>query len=150
MHETAQNPVPLLLTSDQHEQLLANGRQRDVDHVPVVKFFNPVGIGTWLATELDQDRDTCFGIADLGVPELGTFSLEELATLELPFGMCIERDVFFTGEFPISAMPTPRVRQAASPRPSVSFPTQRVLPEGRGTDAFSPLAQARTLSRHVA
>ena len=103
MHETAQNPVPLLLTSDQHEQLLANGRQRDVDHVPVVKFFNPVGIGTWLATELDQDRDTCFGIADLGVPELGTFSLEELATLELPFGMCIERDVFFTGEFPISA-----------------------------------------------
>jgi len=101
MHDTAQNPIPLL-TRDQREQLLANGRHH-VDHVPVVKLFNPVGTGTWLATELDEDQDTCFGLADLGVPELGTFSLEELATLELPFCMRIERDVLFTGEFPISA-----------------------------------------------
>ncbi|MGO4560157.1 DUF2958 domain-containing protein [Mesorhizobium sp. 2RAF21] len=92
-----------LLTSDQREQLLANGRQSGRDHVPVVKFFNPVGIGTWLATELDADQDTCFGLADIGFPELGTFSLRELAALELPFGMHIERDVFFTGAFPISA-----------------------------------------------
>lgn len=49
MHE---NPIPLL-RPDQRDQLLANGCQHDVDHVPVVKFFNPVGIGTWLATELD-------------------------------------------------------------------------------------------------
>ena len=82
---------------------LPNGRQSGRDHVPVVKFFNPVGIGTWLATELDADNDTCFGLADLGFPELGTFSLQELAALELPFGMHIERDVFFTGAFPISA-----------------------------------------------
>ncbi|MFI0848717.1 DUF2958 domain-containing protein [Mesorhizobium sp. IMUNJ 23232] len=93
-------PLP---TSDQREQLLANGRQSGRDHVPVVKFFNPVGIGTWLATELDADQDTCFGLADIGFPELGSFSLQELAALELPFGMHIERDVFFTGEFPISA-----------------------------------------------
>jgi hypothetical protein len=101
MHETARNPIPLL-TPEHREQLLANGRQRDVDHVPVVKFFNPVGIGTWLATELDADHDTCFGLADIGMPELGTFSLEELTALELPFGRHIERDVFFTGAFPIS------------------------------------------------
>lgn len=102
MNEPSQTPIPLL-TSDQRDQLLANGRQPGGDHVPVVKFFNPVGIGTWLATELDADNDTCFGLADLGFPELGSFSLEELATLELPFGMHIERDVFFTGAFPISA-----------------------------------------------
>ena len=102
MHGT--DPTHLqLLTPHQREQLLANGRQSGGDHVPVVKFFNPVGIGTWLATELDADNDTCFGLADLGFPELGSFSLEELATLELPFGMHIERDVFFTGAFPISA-----------------------------------------------
>jgi hypothetical protein len=71
--------------------------------VPVVKFFNPVGIGTWLATELDADQDTCFGLAGNGFPELGTFSLRELAALELPFGMHIERDVFFTVAFPMSA-----------------------------------------------
>ena len=102
MNEPSQTPIPLL-TPEQREQLLANGRQSGRDHVPVVKFFNPVGIGTWLATELDADNDTCFGLADLGFPELGSFSLEELATLELPFGMNIERDVFFTGAFPISA-----------------------------------------------
>lgn len=102
MNETSQTPMPLL-TSELREQLLANGRQGSLDHVPVVKFFNPVGIGTWLATELDADNDTCFGLADLGYPELGTFSLQELASLELPFGMHIERDVFFTGAFPISA-----------------------------------------------
>lgn len=68
--------------------------------MPVVKFFNPVGIGTWLATELDANG----GLAQLnGAPELGSFSLEELATLKLPFGMHIERDLFFDGEFPISA-----------------------------------------------
>lgn len=103
MHETAQNPIPLL-TPEQREQLLANGRQRDVDHVPVVKFFNPIGIGTWLATELDGGGDIMFGLAQLNdVPELGSFSLEELAALQLPFGMRIERDVSFTAEFPISA-----------------------------------------------
>jgi len=92
-----------LLTPDQREQLLANGRQSGLDHFPVAKFFNPVGIGMWLATEIDADNDTCFGLAGLGFPELGSFSLEELATLELPFGMHTERDVFFAGAFPISA-----------------------------------------------
>jgi hypothetical protein len=92
----------ILLTDDQRERLLANGRQRDVDHLPVVKFFNPLGEGVWLATELDADGDTLFGLADLGYPELGCFSLEELTSLRLPFGMGIERDILFTGDFPIS------------------------------------------------
>ncbi len=33
----------ILLTPEIRAQLLANGRQRDVDHVPVVKLFKPVG-----------------------------------------------------------------------------------------------------------
>jgi hypothetical protein len=61
----------ILLTSDLRERLLANGRKRNVDHVPVVKFFNPLGAGTWLATELGKDGDQLFGLADLGFPELG-------------------------------------------------------------------------------
>jgi hypothetical protein len=103
MHDTATTPLPLL-TPDQRERLLANGRRPGRDHVPVVKFFNPVGIGTWLATELDAGGDIMFGLAQLNdAPELGSFSLEELAALELPFGMHIERDLFFTGAFPLSA-----------------------------------------------
>ena len=52
----------ILLTPELHDRLLTNGRLRDVDHVPVVKFFNPVGAATWLATELDEDNDTLFGL----------------------------------------------------------------------------------------
>jgi hypothetical protein len=92
----------ILLTDDLRERLLVNGRDRCADHVPVVKFFNPLGEGVWLATELDADGDTLFGLADLGCPELGSFSLEEIASILLPFGMGIERDIFFTGDFPIS------------------------------------------------
>jgi hypothetical protein len=92
----------ILLTDDLRERLLANGRDRDADHVPVVKFFNPLGEGVWLATELDADGDTLFGLADLGHPELGSFSLEELVSITLPFSMGIERDILFTGDFPIS------------------------------------------------
>jgi len=52
----------ILLTDDLRERLLANGRDRGADHVPVVKFFNPLGEGVWLATELDADGDTLFGL----------------------------------------------------------------------------------------
>lgn len=90
----------ILLTGTQRDRLLANGRQRDQDHIPVVKFFNPLGEGVWLATELDGD--IMFGLADLGSTELGSWSLGEMQSVRLPFGMGIERDLLFTGDFPIS------------------------------------------------
>jgi hypothetical protein len=93
----------ILLTPDQREQLLANGRDRDADHIPVVKFFNPLGQGVWLATELDEDGDTLFGLADLSEPELGTFSLGEMIAVRLPMGLGIERDILFEGLYPLSA-----------------------------------------------
>lgn len=94
----------ILLTPQLHNRLLVNGRLRDVDHVPVVKFFNPVGAATWLATELDEDHDTMFGLADLGFgcPELGAFSLLEMSSVRLPFGLGLERDLYFEGAFPLS------------------------------------------------
>lgn len=105
----------ILLTDDLRERLLANGLERGADHVPVVKFFNPLGEGAWLATELDADGDTLFGLADLGSPELGSFSLEELTSIVLPFEMGIERDILFTGDFPISVW-AKAARQAGSTR----------------------------------
>ena len=90
----------ILLTPDLRVRLLANDRQRDVDHVPVVKFFNPLGEGVWLATELDPDGDIMFGLADIGYPELGSFSLEEMESIRLPFGMGIERVAMLRHEIP--------------------------------------------------
>ncbi|RWB24566.1 MAG: DUF2958 domain-containing protein [Mesorhizobium sp.] len=92
----------ILLTDELRERLLANGRDPGADHVPVVKFFNPLGEGVWLATELDPDGDMLYGLADLGFPEIGSFSLEELASVRLPVDMGIERDILFATELPLS------------------------------------------------
>lgn len=98
----------MLLTPELRFSLRANDLERRAadrderpapDPFPVVKFFNPVGAATWLATELAADGDTLFGLADLGFgcPELGSFSLSELAEVRLPFGIGIgiERDEGF-------------------------------------------------------
>lgn len=118
----------ILLTPELRERLLANGCERDVDHVPVVKFFNPFGAGLWLATELDSDGDILFGLADLGYPELGSFSLVELASIRLPFGMGIERDILFQTDAPVSAW-AEASRQAGSIRGA-----ERILCAGRRSD----------------
>jgi len=102
-----------LLTPELRAALCANATAREQaiaadahepDPAPVVKFFSPVGAATWLATELDADGDTLFGLADLGFgcPELGSFSLSELAAVRLPFGLAIERDLCFESAVPLS------------------------------------------------
>lgn len=105
----------ILLTENLRNRLLQNGQQPDTDHVPVVKFFNPFGVGTWLVTELDADNDTLFGLADLGFgcPELGSFSLSELASVRLSFSLGIERDILFEAAFPLSVY-AEAARQAGS------------------------------------
>lgn len=87
------------------------------DPVPVLKLFNPLGAGTWLATELDEDRDALFGLADLGFgcPELGYFSLSEIAALRLPFGLGIERDLAFATAHPLSTWAEVARREGSIP-----------------------------------
>lgn len=98
----------ILLPDNLRDALRANAEaaesDKGFDPVPVVKFFNPTGAATWLATELHADGDTLFGLADLGFgcPELGNFSLSELANVRLPFGLGIERDLSFTTTFRLS------------------------------------------------
>ncbi|RWJ43127.1 DUF2958 domain-containing protein [Mesorhizobium sp.] len=92
----------ILLTDELRERLLVNGRDPGADHVPVVKFFNPLGEGVWLATEMDAYGDILYGLADLGDPEIGSFSLLEMTSVRLPFGMGIERDILFATDLPLS------------------------------------------------
>lgn len=101
-----------LLTPQLHTALRANAISQQAleqkgeafDPVPLVKLFNPLSAATWIATELAEDCDTLFGLADLGFgcPELGVFSLFEIASIRLPFGMAIERDIAFETSHPLS------------------------------------------------
>ena len=93
-----------LLTETQRRRLRANAAQPDLDHRPVVKFFNPLGAARWLFTELGEDGDILFGLNDhgFGFPELGYCSLADIAGTRLPWGLRIERDPHFRAKAPLS------------------------------------------------
>jgi Protein of unknown function (DUF2958). len=62
----------------------------------IAKFFNPAGRQTWYATEYDKETNICFGyVTGMDFDEWRTFSIEELESLKLPYGLKIERDLFF-------------------------------------------------------
>lgn len=75
------------------------------DPVPVICFSVGGSPPIWLATELAEDGDTLFGVADMGFGyvELGEFSLRDIADMWFPDGMRVERDCHFVGQLPISA-----------------------------------------------
>ncbi|WP_313392048.1 DUF2958 domain-containing protein [Sphingobium yanoikuyae] len=79
------------------EQQPLKGTSNERDYKPVVKLFNPMGIGTWLITECDNDG-LAFGLSDMGYPELGYISLEEVFSVRLPGGLTIEQDIYFTAD----------------------------------------------------
>jgi hypothetical protein len=92
-----------LLTQAIRKKLPALYSQDGVtDPIVYVKFFNPYGVGTWLATEFDG-QDRFFGAVNLGYGwELGYFSLRELESQTglfqgrpMPGVQGIERDQWF-------------------------------------------------------
>ena len=93
-----------LLTPELRAGLRAQCHSDAKDKRPLVKLFHPLSAATWLASELAEDGDALFGLADLGFgcPELGWFSLHEIESLRLPFGLRIERDLAFTTTLALS------------------------------------------------
>ena len=67
----------------------------------LVKFFNPCGAGTWYVFEAEKNGNDWefFGLVDLYEKELGYFTLSELESIRLPFGLSIERDMYFSGKY---------------------------------------------------
>lgn len=100
---TPEHRAALRANHEAHQRAFADAG-RGHNPAPVVKFFNPLGAATWVTTELYDDDDTLFGLADLGFgcPELGVFSLSEIAGVRLPFGLRIERDLSFESARPLS------------------------------------------------
>lgn len=97
-----------LITKEIEAKLIANGKramenegQGNGDIPPVLKLFNPCMPHTWLITDCDPgEPDRLFGLCDLGhgSPELGYVSLAELQSIRLPFGLSIERDIYFSAD----------------------------------------------------
>ncbi|SFM85023.1 DUF2958 domain-containing protein [Methylobacterium pseudosasicola] len=94
-----------LIDAATRELLLTNGRDRERDHYPLLKLFNPTGPATWLICAMDPDGDTLYGLCDLGFgePELGYVSLEELKEVSAGLVIGLERDLSFRATLPISA-----------------------------------------------
>lgn len=90
-----------LLTTDLEKRFAEIGSQENVpmgDKIIIAKFFNPAGAGTWYATEYNPKDKTFFGYVSIfgdWNDEWGTFGLDELESLKLPFGLGIERDIHF-------------------------------------------------------
>ena len=103
--------LKLHITQAEWEQLYKNGliqakvkgTSKELDPVPVVKLFYPASSATWLLSEVEpEEPDIAWALADLGFPEFGTVSLQELAEFKGFAGLRIERDRFFKAKAPIS------------------------------------------------
>ena len=86
-----------LITKELEKRFAEIGDQSQVsDPIIGAKFFNPCGSATWYATEYDAENQICFGyVTGLAFDEWGTFSIPELESIKLPFGLSIERDLYF-------------------------------------------------------
>jgi len=85
----------LLLTQELKEQLPPlYSNERVPDPIAVCKFFTPDSSWTWFATEFDGN-DLFFGLVVGLETELGYFSLSDLENVKGPFGLPIERDLYF-------------------------------------------------------
>lgn len=88
-----------LMTKQLEKRFEEIGSQENAkDPIIFAKFFNPTGAGTWHATEYDPDRGIFFGYVSIfgdHNDEWGSFSLGELNEYRGPFGIGIERDLYF-------------------------------------------------------
>ena len=67
----------------------------DMEQKVVAKYFNPAGRGTWYLMNTEPGSDYAWGIVNLFEVEMGSFSINELESIKLPFGLGIERDILF-------------------------------------------------------
>ena len=92
-----------LITKELEKRFEQVGDQSNEENPLIIaKFFSPVGGATWYASEYDPKTRICFGYVKDLVPsengmfdEWGSFSIDELESVQLPFGLNIERDIHF-------------------------------------------------------
>ena len=83
-----------LLTVDLKKKLTKAGYN---NMTPLCKLFTPWGRATWLITGIEDG--ILYGFADLGMGCVewgGISSLEDMEALKGPFGLKVERDLYWT------------------------------------------------------
>lgn len=87
----------MLITKELEKRFKEVGDQSGASNPTVVaKLFNPCGAGTWYLTEYDPETRIAFGyVIGLAENEWGSISIQEMEELKLPFGLGIERDLYF-------------------------------------------------------
>lgn len=92
------------LTGEQYDLLRANGlmarlheeRGELFDPHPIVKLYVPGMRATWLLSSIDpRTPRIAFGLADLGFPEMGYISLDELEELRAGGELLVRQDRHF-------------------------------------------------------
>jgi hypothetical protein len=64
--------------------------------IAYVKFFTPWSNWTWYACEYDPEEKVFFGYVEGLEKEWGYFSLQELESVRGPWGLKVERDMYFS------------------------------------------------------
>ena len=85
-----------LLDPSSREKLpeLYSGEEKGLDALALVKFFTPDSSWSWFASEFDGE-DILFGLVVGLEVEFGYFSLKELQSVRGPWGLPIERDLYY-------------------------------------------------------
>ena len=91
----------LLMTKELEKKFqeypLYSQEDKGMESKVVVKYFNPCGAGTWLITEGEKQEDgdwLFYGYCHLFEWEWGYVTLSELQSVQLPFGLGIEREIY--------------------------------------------------------
>lgn len=88
------------LITEEFEKLFKNyplySQEHEEDSLIVAKLFDPCGNATWYLLEYDPVEEITFSyVTGLCEDEFGYTSIEELESIERPFGLTIERDMYF-------------------------------------------------------
>ncbi len=89
--------IKLKILTDEIKKIIPKIRNQEklgLNAIAYAKFFTSDSNWTCYATEFD-DVDTFFGLVDGFEKELGYFSLSELESIRGPFGLKVERDLYF-------------------------------------------------------
>ena len=72
-------------------------QETESDPLVIAKLFDPTGGASWFLLEYDPVEKIAFSyVTGLAYEELGYTSLTELESIQRPFGLTIERDLYFT------------------------------------------------------